>query len=157
MASAGLWLPRRERLWRAHQPRHRRECRGELVQIDGCDHEWFEGRGPRCALLVFVDDATGDLMELRFARCESAFDLRHDPDGPAVGAHAAHLSRGVACAECHLVPARTTAPGHLTRLDGSPDPDGRADLTFSLRAMAGGLSGFSFASSDVRTRQWGRR
>lgn len=74
MASAGLWLPRRERLRRAHQPRHRRECRGELVQIDGCDHEWFEERGPRCALLVFVDDATGDLMELRFVRSESAFD-----------------------------------------------------------------------------------
>jgi hypothetical protein len=74
MASAGLWLPRRERLRRAHQPRHRRECRGELVQIDGCDHEWFEDRGPRCALLVYVDDATGDLMELRFARSESAFD-----------------------------------------------------------------------------------
>jgi hypothetical protein len=74
MSTAGLWLPRRERLRRAHQPRHRRECRGELVQIDGCDHEWFEGRGPRCALLVYVDDATGELMELRFARSESAFD-----------------------------------------------------------------------------------
>lgn len=74
MASAGLWLPRRVRLRQAHQPRHRRECRGELVQIDGCDHEWFENRGPRCALLVYVDDATGDLMELRFARSESAYD-----------------------------------------------------------------------------------
>jgi len=74
MALAGLWRPRRERLRLAHQPRHRRECRGELVQIDGCDHEWFEDRGPRCALLVYVDDATGDLMELRFARSESTFD-----------------------------------------------------------------------------------
>lgn len=74
MGTAGIWLPRRERLRQAHQPRHRRECRGELVQIDGCDHEWFEGRGPRCALLVFVDDATGDLMELRFVRSESTFD-----------------------------------------------------------------------------------
>ena len=74
MAAAGIWLPRRERRRHAHQPRHRRACLGELVQIDGCDHEWFEGRGPRCALLVFVDDATGNLMELRFVRSESAFD-----------------------------------------------------------------------------------
>jgi hypothetical protein len=44
------------------------------VQIDGCDHDWFEGRGPRCTLLVFVDDATGQLMELRFARSETTFD-----------------------------------------------------------------------------------
>ncbi len=36
--------------------------------------EGGDDRGPRCALLVFVDDATGDLMELRFARSESAFD-----------------------------------------------------------------------------------
>jgi transposase len=74
MAAAGLWLPRRERVRSAHQPRHRRSCRGELVQIDGCDHEWFEDRAPRCALLVYVDDATGGLMEARFAQAESAFD-----------------------------------------------------------------------------------
>jgi len=74
MSAAGIWLPRRERLKQAHQPRNRRSCLGELVQIDGCDHEWFEGRGPRCALLVYVDDATGNLMELRFVRSESAYD-----------------------------------------------------------------------------------
>ena len=44
------------------------------MQIDGSDHDWFEGRGPRCTLLVFVDDATGLLMELRFARTETTFD-----------------------------------------------------------------------------------
>jgi len=74
MSAAGIWLPRRERVRRAHQPRHRRSCLGELVQIDGCDHEWFEDRAPRCALLVYVDDATGNLMELRFVEAESVFD-----------------------------------------------------------------------------------
>jgi hypothetical protein len=74
LAAAGLWTTRRERLKQPHQPRHRRDCYGELVQIDGCDHEWFEGRGPRCTLLVYVDDATGKLMELRFVESESAFD-----------------------------------------------------------------------------------
>ena len=45
-----------------------------MVQIDDSRHAWFEDRGPECALLVFVDDATGLLMELRFAQTESAFD-----------------------------------------------------------------------------------
>jgi hypothetical protein len=74
MAAAGIWTTKRERLRQPHQPRHRRECLGELVQIDGCDHEWFENRGPRCSLLVYVDDATGNIMELRFVHSESAFD-----------------------------------------------------------------------------------
>jgi Helix-turn-helix domain len=74
MAAAGLWLSRRERVPPVHQWRPRRSCLGELVQIDGSDHEWFEERGPRCSLLVYVDDATCRLMELRFVASESAFD-----------------------------------------------------------------------------------
>ena len=38
MAAAGLWMPRKERRRRIHQPRHRRDCLGELVQVDGCEH-----------------------------------------------------------------------------------------------------------------------
>jgi hypothetical protein len=57
-----------------HQPRRRRDCLGELVQIDGSEHAWFEDRGPPCTLLAFVDDATSRLMELRFVTSESAFD-----------------------------------------------------------------------------------
>lgn len=74
MAAAGLWQTRKERRKRPQPPRARRACLGELVQIDGSDHEWFEGRGPRCTLLVYVDDATSRLMELRFVRSESTFD-----------------------------------------------------------------------------------
>jgi hypothetical protein len=55
----------------SHQPRHRRECGGELVQIDGCEHWWFEDRGPQCTLLVFIDDATSRLMHLQFVESES--------------------------------------------------------------------------------------
>jgi hypothetical protein len=55
-----------------HQPRLCREALGELVQIDGSEHRWFEDRGPPCSLLVFIDDATGKLMQLRFVRSESA-------------------------------------------------------------------------------------
>jgi hypothetical protein len=42
------------------------------VQIDGSEHRWFEDRGDPCSLLVFIDDATGKLMQLRFVRSESA-------------------------------------------------------------------------------------
>ena len=41
MTEAGLWLPRAERK-RFHQPRHRREHVGELIQIDGSEHAWLE-------------------------------------------------------------------------------------------------------------------
>jgi hypothetical protein len=74
MIEADLWVPRSQRVRRVHQPRHRRSCIGELIQIDGCDHEWFEQRAPRCTLLVYVDDATSRLMEIRFVVSESTFD-----------------------------------------------------------------------------------
>jgi hypothetical protein len=74
MIAEGLWIDRRHRLPSPHQPRHRRECLGELVQIDGSEHAWFEDRGPVCTLLAFVDDATSRIMELRFVASESAFD-----------------------------------------------------------------------------------
>ena len=73
MIEDGQWIPRARREPRIQQPRCRRPCRGELIQIDGSDHEWFEERAPRCTLLVFVDDATSALMELRFCESESAF------------------------------------------------------------------------------------
>jgi transposase len=74
MMAAGLWVPRKERGPRVHQPRHRRDCLGELVQVDGCEHPWLEDRGPPCTLLVFVDDATSRLMHLRFVASESTFE-----------------------------------------------------------------------------------
>ena len=72
MSEAGLWLSRKQRRT-FHQPRLRRECLGELIQIDGSDHRWFEDRGPACTLLVFIDDATSTLMQLRFVKSESTF------------------------------------------------------------------------------------
>ena len=73
MITTGLWRDRQQRKKRPQPPRRRRPCRGELVQIDGSDHHWFEDRGPRCTLLVYIDDATSELMELRFVESESAF------------------------------------------------------------------------------------
>ncbi|WP_394154832.1 ISNCY family transposase [Vibrio maritimus] len=74
MIADGLWTPHARRKPRVYQPRYRRDCLGELIQIDGSHHDWFEGRSDKCCLLVFIDDATGRLMNLRFSETESAFD-----------------------------------------------------------------------------------
>ena len=71
MAEAGLWRPKARRKARVHQSRPRRARVGELVQVDGSPHDWFEGRGPRCALIVFIDDATSRLLALRFFAAET--------------------------------------------------------------------------------------
>ena len=73
MIEANLWMPRDQRRKRAYQPRNRRECYGELIQIDGSDHAWFENRSPKCTLLVYIDDATSKLLHLQFVLSESTF------------------------------------------------------------------------------------
>lgn len=64
--AAGLWIPRKLRPPKVQQPRLRRACLGELVQIDGCEHRWFEERAPASTVLVYVDDATSRLMLVHF-------------------------------------------------------------------------------------------
>jgi transposase len=73
MIAEGIWRPKRAKQPSTHQMRERRACVGELVQIDGSDHAWFEGRGPKCTLLVFIDDASGQLQELWFVPDETFF------------------------------------------------------------------------------------
>ena len=74
MIRAGLWKPRRQhvqhRTWRP-----RRACVGELVQLDGSDHAWFEARGPRCVLLLYIDDATSRLLDGEFVAVEDTVTL----------------------------------------------------------------------------------
>src|SRR5690625_7405346 len=69
--AAALWQARTKRSKRTFMMLERRACRGELVQIDGSPHDWFEGRAKRCSLIVFIDDATGELLALRFAHAET--------------------------------------------------------------------------------------
>lgn len=73
MIEEGLWQPRKAKKVVTHQLRERRACFGELIQIDGSPHDWFEGRAEACVLLVFIDDATGKLVQLRFTESESFF------------------------------------------------------------------------------------
>jgi len=73
MIAAGIWATRSERRRPIQQPRLRRACYGELIQVDGSEHPWFEDRGPACTLIVYVDDATSRLQLLRFVPSESTF------------------------------------------------------------------------------------
>lgn len=81
MIEEGLWNARKVKKVVVHQLRERRACFGELVQIDGSPHDWFEGRAERCSLLVFIDDATGQLLQLRFVQSESFFSYAQAAEG----------------------------------------------------------------------------
>jgi hypothetical protein len=76
LVAAGSWKPQHKR--EAHRAaRERRPRRGDLVQIDGSEHDWFEGRGPRAVLMVMIDDATNTTLA-RFYPAEdtsAAYDI----------------------------------------------------------------------------------
>jgi transposase len=73
MIQADLWHPKRAKKPVIHPLRERRARFGELVQLDGSPYDWFEGRAPACTLLVYIDDATGRLLELWFTEAETTF------------------------------------------------------------------------------------
>ncbi len=77
---AGLWHTRAARRKAIQQPRARRRYFGELIQIDGSEHQWFEDRGPYCTVLTYVDDATSRLQLLRFVEGESTCDYCRPPN-----------------------------------------------------------------------------
>lgn len=71
MIADGLWVPKQKKTKRVFQLRLRRERFGELIQIDGSPHDWFEGRRDNCTLIVFIDDATSKLTSLQFFPTET--------------------------------------------------------------------------------------
>lgn len=71
MISADIYKSKSRKKAIVHQSRERRSCFGELVQIDGSHHDWFEGRRDKCCLLVFIDDATSSLLYCRFEEAET--------------------------------------------------------------------------------------
>ena len=73
MIEAGVWKPKVRKKVEPHYARPRRKHRGELVQIDGSEHAWLEERAPKATLLVFVDDATSQMLEAEFVPEESFF------------------------------------------------------------------------------------
>jgi len=81
MIEGELWKAKKARKVEVYQMRERRSCYGELVQIDGSPYDWFEGRAPECTLLVFIDDATGKLVQLLFVESESFFSYCQAAEG----------------------------------------------------------------------------
>lgn len=71
MVECHLWVPRNTANKKLHPPRKRRRLFGELIQVDGSHHDWFEGRSPHCVLMVFIDDATSEITSLHFSEEES--------------------------------------------------------------------------------------
>lgn len=72
MMEESLWEPRKRRRLTVHQRRDRREHKGELVQLDGSTHAWFEERAPKCCLIAYIDDATSEIGWLKFVDVESS-------------------------------------------------------------------------------------
>ena len=68
-----LHQPKTRREERVRQMRERRKHRGELVQIDGSYHDWLEDRAGKACLILFVDDATSEILAAEFVERESFF------------------------------------------------------------------------------------
>ena len=124
MIGAGYWKPKRGGTVRTHPMRERRARFGEMIQIDGSPHDWFEGRGERCTLLVFIDDATGKLTQLRFVPAETTLDymgVLHD-----------HIL-------AHGVPAALYSDKHSIFRINAVDADPEAETQFSRAARELGI------------------
>ena len=72
LTRAGMPSPRRRRPPRHRVRRERMPSEGMLLQVDGSHHAWLEQRGPRFALLLAVDDATGTVVHALFRPAEDA-------------------------------------------------------------------------------------
>jgi transposase len=120
MIAEDLWKPRKVKKVVTHQLRERRACFGELIQIDGSPHDWFEGRAEACVLLVFIDDATGKLVQLLFVDSESFFSY-----GQAAESYFKHSGKPVAF----------YSDKHSIFRVNQPSAGSHADLTQFGRAM----------------------
>jgi len=104
--------------------RERRSRLGELIQIDGSPHDWFEGRSEACTLLVFIDDATGNLMQLRFTPTETTLGYMH-----VLHDHIA----------AHGVPAALYSDKHSIFRINAKEADPEAETQFSRAARELGI------------------
>ncbi len=124
MIKAGYWRPKKGGTVCAHPMRERRARFGELIQIDGSPHDWFEGRSANCTLLVFIDDATGRLTQLRFAPTETTLGYMHV-------LHDHILAHGV--------PAALYSDKHSIFRINAKDADPEAETQFSRAARELGI------------------
>ena len=124
MMAEGLWQPRTGAKVCIHPMRPRRARLGEMIQIDGSPHDWFEGRSECCTLLVFIDDATGKLMQLRFAPTETTLGYMH-----VLHDHIA----------AHGIPGALYSDKHSIFRINAKDADPEAETQFSRAARELGI------------------
>ena len=137
MIVAGLWQPKQGSQISVHPMRARRPRFGELIQIDGSPHDWFEGRGDYCTLLVFIDDATGKLTQLRFMPTETTLGymrVLHD-----------HI-------QAHGVPAALYSDRHSIFRINAKDADPEAETQFSRAARELGIESIHAHSPQAKGR-----
>lgn len=72
LVGSGLRSPRKRRPPKHRSRRERMAQEGVMLQIDGSDHDWLEGRGPRLTLVGAIDDATGEVPYALFRKEEDA-------------------------------------------------------------------------------------
>lgn len=75
MIDANLWGAKKRKITNLHPYRERRTCVGELIQLDGSPHHWFEDRANPCTLVAFIDDATSRIMDGLFVDYEGTWTL----------------------------------------------------------------------------------
>ena len=135
MIKAGYWRAKKGGTVCTHPMRERRARFGEMIQIDGSPHDWFEGRGDYCTLLVFIDDATGKLTQLRFAPTETTLDymqVLHD-----------HIL-------AHGTPVTLYSDKHSIFRINAVDADRCAETQFSRAARELGIECIHAASQRTR-------
>lgn len=137
MIAACYWKPKRGRTVRTHPMRERRARRGELIQIDGSPHDWFEGRDTPCCLLVFIDDATGELMELEFVHAETTLG------------YMAVLNRYI---QHHGLPAAIYSDRHSIFRINAKDADPEAQTQFARALSDLGIEGIQAYSPQAKGR-----
>lgn len=137
MIAAGYWKPRRGKTVHAHPMRARRSRRGELIQIDGSPHDWFEGRAAKCCLLVFIDDATSELMELQFVDTETTLGY--------MAALERHILR-------HGLPAALYSDRHSIFRLTLPDAPAEATTQFQRALQELGIEGIQANSPQAKGR-----
>ena len=137
MIAAGYWKLRRGQTIRAHPMRARRSRRGELIQIDGSPHDWFEGRSTACCLLVFIDDATSELMEMQFVESETTLN------------YMAVLERYI---HHHGLPMALYSDKHSIFRINAESVDSEAQTQFSRAIEALGIEGIQAHSPQAKGR-----
>ena len=137
MIAEGYWRARKGAKVCVHPMRERRARIGELIQIDGSPHDWFEGRSAACTLLVFIDDASGKLMQLRFMPSETTLGymrVLHD-----------HV-------QTHGVPVALYSDKHSIFRINAKDAQPEAETQFARAARALGIESIHAHSPQAKGR-----